>query len=103
MLSGMSDAKSRVCFEQLFDLPENHSLRPAGSYKLKRDCAIYETSWLNEIDDRQTLVSRYRTWTHRSLKPPYRRQTGWERFSPTGELLDREVRYSKRDDMQYLH
>jgi len=87
----------------LLDLPDNHSIELMSSSKVERDSVVYETQWLNEHDDSRQLVARFRIWANRSLKPPYRKQRGWEKFSLNGALLDREVRYSKRDDMTYLH
>ena len=95
-----SDAQD--CAE-LFDVPEGHTLKLASSKTVERNSVVYETRWLNELDPGCRLVARFRTWTNRSLKPPYLRQRGWEKFSVSGNLLDREVRYSKRDDMSYLH
>lgn len=91
------------CYSDLFDLPDDHTLKQISCKTVERDSVVYETQWLNELDASSQLVARFRTWTNRSLKPPYRRQSGWEKFSASGNLLDREVRYSKRDDMSYLH
>lgn len=90
-------------YTELFDVPPTHSLKLSSSRKIEKDSVVYETRWLDEFDDSETLVARFRTWTNRSLKPPYRKQLGWERFSLSGNLLDREVRYSKRDDQEFLH
>ena len=87
----------------LLNLPEKHSVELLSSSKVERNSVVYETQWLNEHNERQQIVARFRTWTNRSLKPPYRKQQGWEKFSLNGALLDREVRYSKRKDMSYLH
>ena len=88
---------------ELFDVPEGHTLKLASSKTIERNSVVHETRWLDELDAGSRLIARFRTWTSRSLKPPYRRQRGWEKFSVSGDLLDREVRYSKRDDMSYLH
>ncbi|NND92646.1 MAG: hypothetical protein HKN42_17465 [Granulosicoccus sp.] len=90
-------------FETWFELPPEHSLTLADSRRVKRASAILETRWLEELDAQDRLVARFRTWTKQSLKPPYRQQIGWERFSLTGQLLDREIRYSRRDSDDYLH
>lgn len=99
----MSHDNSASLYKSLFAVQGNHTLKLATTRSIKRDSTIYETCWLSEHDERKNLVARYRTWTNRSLKPPYRQQTGWERYSLSGELLDREIRYSKRADMMYLH
>ncbi|MFK7996652.1 MAG: hypothetical protein AB8B87_21125 [Granulosicoccus sp.] len=90
-------------YAELFNLPETHTLKLCSTKKVERNSTVYETRWLLEHDDNQTLIARFRTWSKRSLKPPYRKQFGWERFSASGNLLDREVRYSKRDNQEYLH
>jgi hypothetical protein len=90
-------------YEQLFALPDDHSLKLSGSRKVRRGSMVFETRWLDEHDARKKLIARFRTWTNQSLKPPYRKQVGWERFSLSGQLLDREVRYSRRATDDYLH
>ncbi len=87
----------------LFALPAEHRLTESRSCKTSREGASYETRWLEEYDAHDQLVARFRTWTRQSLSPPYRKQVGWERFSLSGELLDREVRYSRRAIEGYLH
>jgi len=90
-------------YAKLFSLPDSHTLETSSTRKVQRDSVVYETRWLLEHDDNRALIARFRAWNNRSLKPPYKQQQGWERFSPSGTLLDREVRYSKRDDEEYLH
>ncbi len=90
-------------YERLFALPETHSLVLSSSRSITRDSTVYETRWLDEHDQSRKLIARFRTWTNQSLKPPYRKQVGWERYSLCGKLLDREIRYSKRPDNGYLH
>jgi len=90
-------------YERLFDLPNTHSLKLSSSKQVKRDSMVFETRWLDEHDEKHKLVARFRTWTNQSMKPPYRKQIGWERYSLSGDLLDREVRYSKRENNDYLH
>jgi len=92
-----------VNLEQMFGLEPEHSLVLSSQRRVKRDSTVYETRWLDERDEEKKLIARFRTWTNQALKPPYRKQLGWERYSPTGELLVREVRYSKRDDEEYVH
>lgn len=89
--------------EALIGLEPAHSLVVTSRERMKRDGTMYETRWLNEHDTSNKLVARYRTWSNQSLNPPYRKQLGWERYSLSGELLDREVRYSKREDNEYVH
>lgn len=99
----MSDEERVQAFRTLFALPSAHSLSVSGSRSETRNGSAYESHWLEERDSHQQLVARFRAWTRQSLQPPYRRQSGWERYSLKGDLLDREVRYSRRDTMAYLH
>ncbi len=88
-----------------FDIRPEHTLtEPESDARVhKKHNAICDTKWFIELDNRQKVVARYRSWISRSLKPPYRQQFGWERYSASGELMDREVRYHERDTMEYLH
>jgi len=99
----MSGQKQHEQFEAILDIPADHCLELISRNTHTQNGIVYETCWLDEKNASAVSVSRFRTWTNRSSQPPYRRQQGWERFSMKGELLDREVRYSKREDMQYLH
>lgn len=90
-------------FRERFALPDDHSLSVSGNRKETRNGSEFESRWLEEHDGQQQLVARFRTWTRQSLRPPYRRQVGWERYSLKGDMLDREVRYSRRSSLDYLH
>ncbi len=100
-MSDEEEANSR--FKALFALPAEHSLTLSGTRKESRNGSEYESHWLEEHDAGEQLIARFRTWTRKSLRPPYSKQIGWERYSLKGELLDREVRYSRRPDTDYLH
>lgn len=99
----MSNHQKTQHYARLFDLPCDHSLTISESSRVEKDRVICETSWLEEHDSHNKLIARFRTWNNRSLQPPYRRQEGWERYSLSGNLLDREIRYTKRDNMDYVH
>ncbi len=88
---------------RLVNLNSDHSLTLHNRDCVKRNGAWYETQWMDEHDAAQKLVARLRTWTTKAVHPPYRKQIGWERYSLSGKLLDREVRYSKRDNNEYVH
>ena len=90
-------------YAALFGLEPRHTLEPSSHARTRRGDTHCETRWFEERDAEARLVARYRTWTNRSNVPPYRTQLGWERFSPRGELLDREVRYSTRASVAGLH
>lgn len=102
MIHMIRDTVSQA-YEQLFALPDSHSLILSSCRSFTRNSTVYETRWLDEHDQSRKLIARFRTWTNQSLKPPYRKQIGWERYSLSGKLLDREVRYSKRANDEYLH
>ncbi len=61
-----------------------------------------ESCLLHELGDDQTLIAFYRVWVHRSLCHPFRAERGWEKYSPSGKLLDREVRYSRQPATETL-
>ncbi len=80
-----------------------HSLKKQDGERIKRNGTQYETQWFDEYDNSRRLIARFRTWTNQAMQPPYRKQTGWERYSLSGNLLDREVFYSKRTTEEYIH
>lgn len=88
---------------QLFDIDDAHTVQCVEEFSTRQNATHYTTYWYHEHDPKSNLVARLRAWVNVGLSPPYRTQTGWERFSVNGELLDREVRYSKRKDNEYLH
>ncbi|MBX2839831.1 MAG: hypothetical protein KTR35_23440 [Gammaproteobacteria bacterium] len=97
----MTLSKEDLC--RLFDIDASHTVVCTEEFSAKKDGTRYTTYWFDEHNPENTLVARLRAWSNVGLKPPYRTQTGWERFSIKGDLLDREVRYSKRKDNNYLH
>ncbi|MFT6877621.1 MAG: hypothetical protein ACJAZF_003751 [Granulosicoccus sp.] len=90
-------------FEQLFGLSQSHGLTLSRTHVETRDGTVFKVQWLEERNQDETLVARYRSWTNQSQRPPYDKQTGWERFCVKGQLLEREVHYSKRDTNDWLH
>ncbi len=86
-----------------FDINPEHSLKQQNHSHVEKDQTHYETCWYVEQDDQKRVVARYRSWSNQAKLPPYRAQLGWERYSPEGTLLEREVRYSKRDTNDTLH
>lgn len=90
-------------FQHLFGLAQSHSLALARSHTETRNGTVFEVQWLDEFNDANELIAHYRLWTNQSQTPPYRKQVGWERFSVKGQLLDREVHYSKRETNDWLH
>jgi hypothetical protein len=63
----------------------------------------YQTLWFNAVCEETKACRRYRVWFNESLSPPYRKQQGWELFDDEGSVCDREIRYSRRNDSNYLH
>ena len=90
-------------YAALFGVDGSHALTFSARERVARQGTVRETCWLEERDADARLVARYRTWFDRSSCPPYRTRLGWERFSPDGRLLDREVRYSTRAAASALH
>lgn len=88
---------------RLFGIAPAHTLKLQNRQRKQRQNTWYETRWFDEHDVNSKLVGRYHTWTHQGTQPPYRRQVGWEKYSLSGTLLDREVRYSKRENNNYVH
>ena len=86
-----------------FDIDPSHSLKQQNREQFEKELSLYETCWYVEKDEQSRIVARYRSWSNQAKQAPYRAQIGWERYSPSGTLLEREVRYSKRDDNDTLH
>lgn len=86
-----------------FDISPAHTLKQQEVAQKERAQSIHESCWFVEKDDKDNVVARYRSWTNQAIQPPYRMQIGWERYSPNGTLLEREVCYSKRASTDYLH
>jgi hypothetical protein len=90
-------------FEHWFELPAEHHLEVTSHHRLQRGDSVLITRWMEQYDASKSLVARFRTWTRQGLKPPYQSQIGWERYSLTGEMLDREIRFARRTSQAYLH
>lgn len=86
-----------------FDINPAHTLKQQNHEQTEQSQTLYETCWYVEKDDEMNIVARYRSWTNQALQPPYRSQIGWERYSASGTLLEREVRYMKPETTDYLH
>lgn len=86
-----------------FDINPAHSLKQQHFEQREQNQTHYTTCWYVEKDDQQRIVARYRSWSNQGKLPPYRAQIGWERYSPTGTLLEREVRYAKLDNNTTVH
>jgi len=86
-----------------FDIHPSHSLKQQNAEQSDQTQTHYTTCWYVEKDEQQRIVARYRSWSNQGKQPPYRAQIGWERYSPCGTLLEREVRYAKHDDHTALH
>jgi len=78
---------------RLFAIPDNHRLDQDSERQVERHGTQRCTRWFVERDERSRVVARYRCWTSRGTVAPFHQQLGWERYSPDGTLLVREVRY----------
>jgi len=80
-----------------------HTLEVADTKLKVQPGSERESHLLYERDALLRIVAHHRVWTRQSLTPPYRRQRGWEKYSPSMTLLVREVRYSLPEDGATLH
>lgn len=74
-----------------------------NSHTEVRNGTRYHTQWFSAIHQSTNECRRYRVWLNEGLSPPYRKQQGWELFDTTGYAVDREIRYSRRNNDDYLH
>ena len=86
-----------------FNIDPSHSLKQQNTEHYEQSQTHYTTCWYVEKDEKQHVVARYRSWSNQAKIPPYRAQIGWERYSPSGTLIEREVQYSKQEDGVTLH
>ena len=96
----------KICADQLrqwADISSTWQLKVLNTHKEVRNGTRYQVTWFTAINDDTHECHRYRVWLNEGLSPPYRKQHGWELFDATGSVCDREIRYSKRPDNQYLH
>ncbi|MBX2883786.1 MAG: hypothetical protein KTR32_27785 [Granulosicoccus sp.] len=90
-------------YRHLLAVDTAHTLELADSRVKDKSGVEQESHLLRELDADHNIVAHYRVWTHQSLKPPYRRQRGWEKYSPGMTLLDREIRFSTPENGNTLH
>jgi len=92
-------------YRNLLAIKSGHLLELADSKITSENSGERESHLFKELDSDQTLVAHYRVWEQQSSRPPFRGQKGWEKYSPSGELLIREVRYSRlqEDDVVTVH
>lgn len=86
-----------------FDINPTHSLKQQNREQHEQNETVYEVCWFVEKDEQQRIVARYRSWCNQNRQPPYRSQVGWERYTPDGTLLEREVVHGKLDDTAIVH
>lgn len=86
-----------------FDVDPAHTLKQQNREHVERPQGFYTTCWYVEKNPAGDVIARYRSWSNQTKYPPYRAQLGWERYTPGGTLLEREVRYSKQQDTDTLH
>jgi len=86
-----------------FGIDPSHSLKQQNAEHHDQEQTQCTTCWYVEKDEQERVVARYRSWSNQGKQPPYRSQIGWERYSPTGTLMEREVRYAKQGESITLH
>lgn len=85
------------------DISGEWRLQIANTHKEVRNGTRYQVTWFTAVSDETKECRRYRVWLNEALSPPYRKQHGWELFDSTGDVCDREIRYSQRKGDDYLH
>lgn len=90
-------------YRDLLSIADNHILELADSLIKEERSEARESHLLREINRDRTLVAHYRVWICQSGVAPFREQRGWEKYSPDGILMDREVRYSQQPEGTTLH
>lgn len=100
-ISGESSNVRRL--REIFDIAADSNIlvsdaRERVSVKGERSSVLYR-----EFDSSKKLKALYRVWHQTSAKAPFRRQTGWEKLSPAGELLDREMHFDESSPDIDLH
>jgi len=90
-------------YRQLLSVADDHTLELAHSHVPNSSTEERESHLLRERDGHLRVVAHYRVWTKQSLRPPYRRQRGWEKYSTAMKLLDREIRYSLPENGATVH
>ena len=96
----------KISAEQLrhwADIGDDWQLSVLNTHKEVRNGTRYQTTWFSAINDSTRECHRYRVWLNEGMSPPYRKQQGWELFDSSGSVSDREIRYSKRADDEYVH
>lgn len=79
----------------IFSIDNDHCIELQSARERIAPSGQRLSAMYNETDVYSAVVARYRIWIHQSSKPPYRLTRGWEKYSPDGQLQDRETRYSK--------
>lgn len=76
-----------ICSEHVIELSDaRERISPSGER-----CSLF----YREKDSSDKLVACYRVWTQQSSTPPFRCRSGYEKYTPDGSLLDREMRFSE--------
>ena len=74
-----------MVFEEIFNVPGNHSLRQL-SFRQKGTLAQNEYWEHEEIDSNGIIVARYESWHCTSINPPFKTRSGFRKFSADGKL-----------------
>lgn len=75
-----------MTFEQVFKIPGNHTL--VEIELAVKGATAPSDLWLHEeYDSFGNLVAKYASWKFASLKPIFKSQSGFKKYSPFGQLL----------------
>jgi len=86
-----------------FDIDPSHTLKQQNHQSVEKQNTFFETCWYVEKNEAEEIVARYRSWSNQGMQAPFRTQLGWERYTPDGELLEREVKYAKAELENPVH
>ena len=80
---------------QIFAINEEHIIELGDARERTWPSGERSSLFYRERDSSDQLVACYRVWTQQSSKPPFKSQSGFEKFSPDGTLQDREMRFGQ--------
>ena len=83
----------------IFSIEPHHCLELQSARERIAPGGQRMSAMYNETDESMAIVALYRIWINQSAHPPYRLTRGWEKYTPKGELQDRETRYSRGEPM----
>lgn len=92
---------------EIFAIAPEHELELLDARERTNGSNERYSKLYREHDSSQTTLALYRVWERTGLAPPHPREQGFEKLTIRGQLVDREVRYSRDDteatDASALH